>query len=70
MAVILAKDQANFKGSIEGFFDDKNICVTGKVIEYNGKAEIIYSANKLKALFNSIWELKFYSPHFNFYFFM
>lgn len=40
-AVIFAKDYVKFKGSIEDMFNNKNICITGKVVEYNGKAEII-----------------------------
>jgi hypothetical protein len=39
--VIFEKDRANFKGSLEDLYADKNICVRGKVVEYKGKAEII-----------------------------
>ena len=39
--VIYAKDIANFKTSIDDLYNNKNICVTGAVKEYNGKPEII-----------------------------
>lgn len=41
--VIFAKDRMNFKGNVEELFSDKNICVTGKVQLFNGKAEIVIS---------------------------
>ena len=39
--VIFAKDRANFKEAPDVTYNDKNICVTGEVKEYNGKPEII-----------------------------
>jgi len=41
--VILAKDNENFKGSIESLYNDKDICVTGLLKDFNGKPEIIIS---------------------------
>jgi DNA/RNA endonuclease YhcR with UshA esterase domain len=41
--VIFAGDKAKFKEPIEPMYDDKNICVTGTLKEYNGKPEIIVS---------------------------
>lgn len=46
--VIFAKDRKNFTGSLEELFNDKNICVKGDIVEYQGKAEIIVSdANQI-----------------------
>jgi hypothetical protein len=39
--VIFAKDRGNFKASPEELFTNKNICVKGEVVNYQGKAEII-----------------------------
>jgi aspartyl/asparaginyl-tRNA synthetase len=41
--VIFAGDKGNFKEPIESLCNDKNICVTGTLKEYNGKPEIIIS---------------------------
>ncbi len=39
--VIFAKDRKNFAGSLEELFANKNICIKGEVVMYEGKAEII-----------------------------
>lgn len=39
--VIFKKDRNKFQGSMEELFADKNICITGEVVAYKGKAEII-----------------------------
>lgn len=39
--VIFAKDRKNFSQPIEELFANKNICIRGEVVEYQGKAEII-----------------------------
>lgn len=39
--VILAKDLPNFKDSPATLYDNKQICVTGKVEDFKGKAEIV-----------------------------
>ena len=41
--VIFNKDNANFKGSIESLFNNKQICVTGLLRKYHRKPEIIIS---------------------------
>lgn len=42
--VIFSKDRSNFKEAPEVMYEDKNICVTGVVKEYNGKPEIIVTS--------------------------
>ncbi len=44
--VIFKNDRANFSYAPETFLDGKDICVTGKVKEYKGKAEIIADSEK------------------------
>ncbi len=39
--VIFAKDIANFKTSVEDLYNNKNICVTGVIKDYNGRPEIV-----------------------------
>ena len=39
--VILFEDLENFKENPANFYDGKNICVTGKLIMYKGKPEIV-----------------------------
>lgn len=39
--VIFAKDLPNFKASPEVLYNNKRICVTGKLEDYKGKPEII-----------------------------
>ena len=38
---ICAKNLANFTAAPNMLYDGKNICVTGKIIDYKGKAGII-----------------------------
>ena len=42
-AVIFEGDLANFKYIPSDFLKDKNVCITGKVVIYKGKPEIIVS---------------------------
>src|SRR5665647_1028034 len=42
--VIFSKDRSNFKEAPEVMYDDKKICVTGMLKEYNEKAEIIVTS--------------------------
>lgn len=42
--VIFAKDISNFKEAPDQMYEDKNICVTGVIKEYQGKPEIIVSS--------------------------
>ena len=42
--VIFTKDKSNFKEPPEVLYNDKTICVTGVVKEYNSKPEIIVSS--------------------------
>lgn len=39
--VIFAKDRKNFSGNIEELFANKNICIKGEIVLYEGKTEII-----------------------------
>lgn len=39
--VVFAKDRKNFPQPVEEMYNDKNICVKGEVIDYQGKAEIV-----------------------------
>jgi len=39
--MINGKDRSKFPVVPEDAFKDKNICVTGKVIQYKGKPEIV-----------------------------
>ncbi len=39
--VIKGADRAKFKGAPETILDGKTVCITGKIIQYNGKPEII-----------------------------
>ena len=41
--VIMAKDNKNFPQTIDEMFTDKNICIKGELVEYNGKSEIMVS---------------------------
>ena len=43
--VIFAKDISNFKVTPDQMYEDKNICVTGVIKEYQGKPEIIISSS-------------------------
>lgn len=42
--VIFAKDRSKFPQSLEEMYNDKNICVKGEIIDYQGKAEIIVTS--------------------------
>ena len=42
-AVIFEGDLANFKYTPSEYLKDKNVCITGKVVIYKGKPEIIVS---------------------------
>lgn len=42
--VIFAKDRNKFPLPIEEMYNDKNICVKGEVVDYQGKAEIIVTS--------------------------
>ena len=42
--VIPGKDRNNFKDALEKTYTGKNICVTGTVINFKGKTEIVVSA--------------------------
>lgn len=42
--VIFAKDLPNFKTSPETLYSNKQICVTGKLEDYKGKAEIVITS--------------------------
>lgn len=42
-AVIFEGDLANFKYTPSDFLKEKNVCITGKVVIYKGKPEIIVS---------------------------
>jgi len=42
--VIFSKDRPNFKEAPEVMYADKNICVTGLLKEYKGRAEIIIAS--------------------------
>jgi len=44
--VIFGESRPAFKNKPEEFYPDKNICVTGKIIMYKGKPEIIVSQEK------------------------
>ena len=39
--VIFEKDKIKFLESIDDLYTDKNICIHGTIVEYNGKAEIV-----------------------------
>lgn len=39
--VIFGENRANFKNKPEEYYPDKNICVTGRIVMYKGKPEII-----------------------------
>ena len=41
--VIFGKDRPNFKEQPEVYYNNKKVCVTGLVKEYNGKPEIVIS---------------------------
>jgi hypothetical protein len=41
--VIKGADRSKFKDAPESFYKDKNICVTGKIVDYKGKPEIVIS---------------------------
>jgi DNA/RNA endonuclease YhcR with UshA esterase domain len=42
--VILTKDISNFKETPAQLYNNKNICVTGTLIEYKGKPEIVVTS--------------------------
>lgn len=44
--VIFGDSRAAFKNKPEEYYPDKNICVTGRIVIYKGKPEIIVSAEK------------------------
>ena len=39
--VIFGESRANFKNKPEEFYTDKNVCVTGRIVIYKGKPEMI-----------------------------
>ena len=39
--VVFGDCRANFKNKPEDFYTDKNVCVTGRIVMYKGKPEII-----------------------------
>lgn len=39
--VIFGENRSNFKNKPEEFYTDKNICVTGRILMFKGKPEII-----------------------------
>lgn len=39
--VIFGENRVNFKNKPEEFYPDKNICVTGRIVIYKGKPEMI-----------------------------
>ena len=39
--VIFGDSRANFKNKPEEFYTDKNVCVTGRIVMFKGKPEII-----------------------------
>jgi micrococcal nuclease len=41
--MIKSKDTNKFKDTSETYFKGKNVCVTGKVVDYKGKPEIAIS---------------------------
>lgn len=41
LAVIFEKDFKNFSYAPEKYLDKKNVCITGKLVLYNGKPEFI-----------------------------
>jgi hypothetical protein len=41
--VIKGEDRSKFKGQPEEDFKDKNICITGTIIDFKGKPEIVLS---------------------------
>lgn len=41
--LINSEDRKNFPGKPEAFYEKKDVCITGKVIEFKGKPEIIVS---------------------------
>ena len=43
--VIFAKDRSNFKEAPDAMYNDKTICVTGVIKEYNSKPEIIVTSS-------------------------
>ena len=44
--VIFGESRTAFKNKPEEFYPDKNICVTGKIVIYKGKPEIIVTEEK------------------------
>lgn len=44
--VIFGNDRANFKEKPEIFYNNKNVCASGMIKEYNGKTEMILSSEK------------------------
>ena len=44
--VIFGESRAAFKNKPEDYYPDKNICVTGKIVIYKGKPEIIVTDEK------------------------
>jgi len=41
--MIKGQDRGKFKDAPENFFKGKKVCVTGKVVDYKGKPEIVVS---------------------------
>jgi micrococcal nuclease len=41
--MIKGRDRSKFKDAPETYFKGKNMCVTGKVVDYKGKPEIVIS---------------------------
>lgn len=44
--VIFGENRINFKNKPEEFYTDKNICVTGRIVIYKGKPEIIITTEE------------------------
>jgi micrococcal nuclease len=44
--VIFGESRSNFKNKPEEFYTDKNICVTGRIVIYKGKPEIILTSEE------------------------
>jgi hypothetical protein len=42
--VIWQRDRAKFPASPEAYYRDRRICVTGRIVEYRGRAQIVVTA--------------------------
>lgn len=42
--VIFGESRATFKNKPEEFYTDKNVCVTGRIVMYKGKPEIVLTS--------------------------